>query len=547
RNYTPLTLCNKNQPNKLLLRATVKPNIKNPSEGCSPTSYSINSRKDIAKLNKRLQITYTPDEKEKNVKPLPLCIQEVAALEGQLGVFATQPIKRNLKTPFGIYQGEIVTPAENSETSAYLFEINPTILIDAERIRNWTGFINHGCQPNLIVKTFNKNKIQFYVAKDIEENEQLFFDYGDSFFNIIDKPIYLSTHDGSISDEQQFSQRNESYINSALYQFNESFNLAENFNRNPLILPKIFKYIANNDQDNLYSSLLAGHTNYYAYSCSTDGKQILPPQYQEHITPLMFACMLGRLECIKLLLQFDADVDHHMLHAGFTPLTLLLNFLHQQPDIQPAKRASLEEIGSVILNKMAHPFSVNQHNLGIVDYSIKANSTIILKNFLQLASKEKYLLWFSLNSQYSLLQNIDFNECLVCGKTEILIIIIEFIITNQYFEEASVNTYLNHAKRFNEQALQKVRLEVLMNFYNKLTQISNCDKQYLKQPLKIFMAKFATLIQQIQKSTNIINGTNGKIQLDFFVLKPKKNIYIKSQPPISKRRKKSVNEIRLRS
>lgn len=139
------------------------------------------------------------------------------------GVITTKPIPQN--TAVGDYTGEILTHAEKDRrylpsqvhtqtevdkawirsrqergqtvTGSYVYGVtvpdnNPPVYIDSEDedVGGWTRFLNHssewyGC--NLIPKSVHESwdgnpRVWFVATRDIEEGEELCFDYGDDYW-----------------------------------------------------------------------------------------------------------------------------------------------------------------------------------------------------------------------------------------------------------------------------------------------------------------------------------------------------------------------------
>uniref|UniRef100_A0AC35GA83 [histone H3]-lysine(27) N-trimethyltransferase n=1 Tax=Panagrolaimus sp. PS1159 TaxID=55785 RepID=A0AC35GA83_9BILA len=88
----------------------------------------------------------------------------------------------------GEYCGEIITHDEaerrgriyDAHQCSYLFDINGEQTLDAGRYGNILRFINHAknanCCPKVLVVN-GDHRVGFYALKDIEANEELFFDY----------------------------------------------------------------------------------------------------------------------------------------------------------------------------------------------------------------------------------------------------------------------------------------------------------------------------------------------------------------------------------
>ncbi|KAL1922475.1 uncharacterized protein VTP21DRAFT_10014 [Calcarisporiella thermophila] len=104
------------------------------------------------------------------------------------GLFAMEPIDANDMVIE--YVGEIVRlkVAEHREKlyeamgigSSYLFRVDDEVVIDATKRGNIARFINHSCAPNCIAKIITlegQKKIVIYAKRDIEENEEITYDY----------------------------------------------------------------------------------------------------------------------------------------------------------------------------------------------------------------------------------------------------------------------------------------------------------------------------------------------------------------------------------
>ena len=104
------------------------------------------------------------------------------------GLFALEKIS---KGDFVIeYIGEVIRQkvADNREKvyemigigSSYLFRIDDDTIIDATKIGSIARFINHCCDPNCnakIIEIEGVQKIIIYAKKDIEEGEEITYDY----------------------------------------------------------------------------------------------------------------------------------------------------------------------------------------------------------------------------------------------------------------------------------------------------------------------------------------------------------------------------------
>merc|ERR1711924_379968 len=104
---------------------------------------------------------------------------------GAWGLFASEHIKEGTKIIE--YIGELTRASladkrenyyeSNGMDSTYMFRVGRN-LIDATLRDGPARYINHSCDPNCKPKQFvHDNKIILYAIKDIEQGEELFYDY----------------------------------------------------------------------------------------------------------------------------------------------------------------------------------------------------------------------------------------------------------------------------------------------------------------------------------------------------------------------------------
>mgnify|MGYP001602558310 CR=1 FL=1 len=102
------------------------------------------------------------------------------------GLFATAPVRKgNLISE---YSGKrIPTPYADTLKTRYLFEIDREWTIDGSSRENIARYINHSCDPNCECE-LRSGRIFIYAARDIQEEEELTFDYGDEYFDEFIRP-----------------------------------------------------------------------------------------------------------------------------------------------------------------------------------------------------------------------------------------------------------------------------------------------------------------------------------------------------------------------
>ena len=108
-----------------------------------------------------------------------------------LGLFATKPIKKG--TRIIRYFGPILDSRKKDDDAIenkYLFELNNRWTIDGSVRANIARYINHACRPNAEsdVKP-RKRKVYIRAIKNIEQGEEISYDYGTDYFKAYLKPI----------------------------------------------------------------------------------------------------------------------------------------------------------------------------------------------------------------------------------------------------------------------------------------------------------------------------------------------------------------------
>jgi hypothetical protein len=107
-----------------------------------------------------------------------------------LGLFATKPIKKGARIIR--YFGPLLDSRKDEDTieNKYLFALNGRWTIDGSVRRNIARYINHSCKPNAEsdVKP-RKRQVFIRAIKNIEEGEEINYDYGAEYFDAYLKPI----------------------------------------------------------------------------------------------------------------------------------------------------------------------------------------------------------------------------------------------------------------------------------------------------------------------------------------------------------------------
>jgi SET domain-containing protein len=104
-----------------------------------------------------------------------------------LGLFATERIEEG--ETIIEYLGDILTAeeAEKKSGSMYLFEVSKNKTIDGTPRWNTARYANHSCAPNA-ESEIRKGRVFIVALRDIEQGEEITFDYGQEFFEEHIKP-----------------------------------------------------------------------------------------------------------------------------------------------------------------------------------------------------------------------------------------------------------------------------------------------------------------------------------------------------------------------
>ncbi|MCA9356786.1 SET domain-containing protein-lysine N-methyltransferase [Candidatus Nomurabacteria bacterium] len=106
-----------------------------------------------------------------------------------LGLFANKNFKKGDLVIE--YTGEKISSAEaNRRGGRYLFELNDDWTIDGKGRKNIARYINHSCKPNCYPELDEDEEHVFiYAKKKINPGEELTYNYGKEYFEIMIKPF----------------------------------------------------------------------------------------------------------------------------------------------------------------------------------------------------------------------------------------------------------------------------------------------------------------------------------------------------------------------
>ena len=107
-----------------------------------------------------------------------------------LGLFATARIEKGAF--IAEYSGRRITTAEADRREArgakYMYELNSRWTVDGSSRRNIARYANHACRPNA-ESDIVKGKVILRAIKTIEPGDEITYDYGPEYFDLIIKPM----------------------------------------------------------------------------------------------------------------------------------------------------------------------------------------------------------------------------------------------------------------------------------------------------------------------------------------------------------------------
>ena len=110
-----------------------------------------------------------------------------STIEGAgMGLFARHAIRE--EDTIGYYTGEVITEKEFHDPdrpfSAYVMWVTKDhILVGEGPKANYTRYINHDDEPNAFLVVSSRWKTaRFQALRDIEPGEEIFFDYGEDYW-----------------------------------------------------------------------------------------------------------------------------------------------------------------------------------------------------------------------------------------------------------------------------------------------------------------------------------------------------------------------------
>ena len=108
-----------------------------------------------------------------------------------LGLFATRLIPKceYIEQYRGRKLTNAVADALADRGNKYLYELNSRWTIDGANRKNVARYANHSCRPNAESDVLRGHKIIIRSIRKIQPDEEILYDYGKDYFNLILKPI----------------------------------------------------------------------------------------------------------------------------------------------------------------------------------------------------------------------------------------------------------------------------------------------------------------------------------------------------------------------
>ncbi len=117
--------------------------------------------------------------------PNPQYKVKVKRSSAGLGLFAEEDIPNGKRIME--YVGIVQSTIEGKENK-YIFNVSSKVDIDGSPRYNTTRYINHSCEPNA-ESVIKKGHVYISSIRNIKKGEEITYDYGEEYFNLILKPM----------------------------------------------------------------------------------------------------------------------------------------------------------------------------------------------------------------------------------------------------------------------------------------------------------------------------------------------------------------------
>ena len=163
--------------------------------------FKIGEAKDRRVLSQLKELTYLEDGEDFKEINKKIAVGPDPKLPfNAFGAFAITNIPAG--TVLGFYNGEyVLTSNYDNPEDFYHWGLTNGMAITAVKYGNWTRFMNHSDDPNVINKEVLHNsriRIRFSTTKDVKEGQRLTLNYGDLYWkapNVDFSPVDLSSED----------------------------------------------------------------------------------------------------------------------------------------------------------------------------------------------------------------------------------------------------------------------------------------------------------------------------------------------------------------
>lgn len=418
-----------------------------------------------------------------------LIIAPCDLMGGRLGVYATEDMKADKKS-IGRYAGKR-SKRGGSVDSLYAFQISDAKggvieFIDADKHRDWTGFINHSPCSNICIeqrKVNGKYQILFYLERDIKKGEQLLYNYGEFYFAVANiKPFYLHASDNWRTIEEVYLE-NKAFYAKDRYIFSDTicndFGLVASKTIDHHI-PRILIPVIQANAVALKKLLDQSYsTELLVYSC--DKNKFLGYAKQQHLTPLMFACYLGNQKIIEMLIHYGADVSRRTLNSGKSAFDFLMSGL--------ATRDVKESVGKLLLKKMHQLSVLDQDGLSSLHGAVVQNLSSLVKVIIKRFEDERHdWLRMLFTKSKRVLSHASFDYCLTHSQFALLKLLLQSAIRGYGGTKDGIVTYIMRKQCFNPQLLQECTVD----------QLEMMKKLLNDKPFKLLLMK-TDLIDRIDR------------------------------------------------
>lgn len=266
-------------------------------------------------------------------------------------------IEKELKISASTHSPEAIKKAINSYinyVTHYAFEIttdsNPNDTVLAHKKRSLAGFINHNTtDPNVIVEISN-NVIYYKAKRHVKEGEQLTVDYGPDY-DYQDPLFYIHSTENHLRPGK-FLATNIHYYHKIPIKLNAIQKQALQTQNDFVMLPEFLYALFKNDINtkiklNEYEKRLP-IIEISQFHNTRNKYTIHAPQYQQHITPLMFACAEKNTSVIDILIKkHKVDVFAKTVHDK-DALIIALEYSESEKSFIKLTKSIIKKIVSTI-------------------------------------------------------------------------------------------------------------------------------------------------------------------------------------------------------